>query len=302
MKVKVKSLSRVWLLATPWTAAYQAPPSMGFSGQQYWSGVPSPSPWSDPKRWFSGGCYRMRPQGGSTASCPRRFPLATGVLENSRVPGLEIRVRNARAPVSLLLPLLPAPARQVPSSAETVMLRVLFYFDGGTFQSSFRLLCPKSFKYSRLAQAVGGPAWIWGLGSYPQGTRHSTSKEGSFAGTSSTAPSVQPPSSPSLGPHAAQAPGMWPQPRSSRPRGECHGHFFSVVFSLKLFFTVYSNRLIYNVVFVLLVEKCVSVTWIHVCICIFQFLSHLGYYRVLSRVPVLGHCGLSILHMLLCIC
>ena len=43
-KVKVKSLSRVWLLATPWTAAYQAPPSMGFSGQQYWSGVPLPSP------------------------------------------------------------------------------------------------------------------------------------------------------------------------------------------------------------------------------------------------------------------
>ena len=42
-KVKVKSLSRVWLLATPWTAAYQAPPSMGFSRQQYWSGVPLPS-------------------------------------------------------------------------------------------------------------------------------------------------------------------------------------------------------------------------------------------------------------------
>ena len=43
-KVKVKSLSRVWLLATPWTAAYQAPPSMGFSRQEYWSGVPLPSP------------------------------------------------------------------------------------------------------------------------------------------------------------------------------------------------------------------------------------------------------------------
>ena len=43
-KVKVKSLSRVWLLATPWTAAYQAPLSMGFSRQGYWSGVPLPSP------------------------------------------------------------------------------------------------------------------------------------------------------------------------------------------------------------------------------------------------------------------
>ena len=42
-KVKVKSLSHVWLLATPWTTAYQAPPSMGFSKQEYWSGVPLPS-------------------------------------------------------------------------------------------------------------------------------------------------------------------------------------------------------------------------------------------------------------------
>ena len=42
-KVKGKSLSRVWLLATPWTAAHQAPPSMGFSRQEYWSGVPLPS-------------------------------------------------------------------------------------------------------------------------------------------------------------------------------------------------------------------------------------------------------------------
>ena len=43
-KVKVKSLSCVWLLVTPWTAAYQAPPPMGFSRQEYWSGVPLPSP------------------------------------------------------------------------------------------------------------------------------------------------------------------------------------------------------------------------------------------------------------------
>ena len=43
-KVKVKLLSRVRLLVTPWTAAYQAPLSMGFSTQEYWSGVPLPSP------------------------------------------------------------------------------------------------------------------------------------------------------------------------------------------------------------------------------------------------------------------
>ena len=43
-KVKVKSLSRVWLLATSWIAAHQAPPSMGFSRQEYQSGLPLPSP------------------------------------------------------------------------------------------------------------------------------------------------------------------------------------------------------------------------------------------------------------------
>ena len=42
--MKVKSLSHVRLLATPWTAAYQAPPSMGFSRQEYWSRVPLPLP------------------------------------------------------------------------------------------------------------------------------------------------------------------------------------------------------------------------------------------------------------------
>ena len=43
-KVKVKSLSRVRLFATPWTVAHQAPLSMGFSRQEYWSGLPFPSP------------------------------------------------------------------------------------------------------------------------------------------------------------------------------------------------------------------------------------------------------------------
>ena len=44
VKVKVKSLSPVRLFATPWAVAYQAPPSMGFSRQEYWSGLPFPSP------------------------------------------------------------------------------------------------------------------------------------------------------------------------------------------------------------------------------------------------------------------
>ena len=43
-KVKVKSLNRVWLLETLWTATYQGPPSMGFARQEYWSGLPFSSP------------------------------------------------------------------------------------------------------------------------------------------------------------------------------------------------------------------------------------------------------------------
>ena len=50
-KVNVKLLSRAQLFATPWTAPYQDPPSMGFSRQEYWSGLPLPSPLS---RWATG--------------------------------------------------------------------------------------------------------------------------------------------------------------------------------------------------------------------------------------------------------
>ena len=56
-KVKVKSLSRVQLLATPCTAAYQAPPSMGFSRQEYWSGVPLPSPHILATNWLRASWY-----------------------------------------------------------------------------------------------------------------------------------------------------------------------------------------------------------------------------------------------------
>ena len=74
-KVKVKSLSHVRLLATPWTVAHQAPPSMRFSRQEYWSGLPLPSPyiealfintiaktWKEPKcpmreEWIKMWCY-----------------------------------------------------------------------------------------------------------------------------------------------------------------------------------------------------------------------------------------------------
>ena len=59
-KVKVKSLSCVWLLATLWAAAYQAPPSMRFSRQEYWSGVPLLSPQTCVIiPFYSCGCWRL---------------------------------------------------------------------------------------------------------------------------------------------------------------------------------------------------------------------------------------------------
>ena len=55
VKVKVKSLSHVRLFATPWTVAYQAPQSMGFSRQEYWSGLPFPSPGDLPNTGIESG-------------------------------------------------------------------------------------------------------------------------------------------------------------------------------------------------------------------------------------------------------
>ena len=59
-KVKGKSLSCVRLLATPWTAAYQAPPSMGFSRQEYWSGMPLPSPLTTNNKLKNGLKYKNK--------------------------------------------------------------------------------------------------------------------------------------------------------------------------------------------------------------------------------------------------
>ena len=74
-KVKVKSLSCIRLLATPWTAAYQAPPSIGFSRQEYWSGVPLPSPLNSlpeieffsPVHWESWNCVVSKLPFGSVS-------------------------------------------------------------------------------------------------------------------------------------------------------------------------------------------------------------------------------------------
>ena len=82
-KVKVKSLNRVWLLATPWTAAYQAPPSMGFSRQKYWSGVPLPSPTGGKQEvLFLAPFYRQ----GSRGSVRLNLQLASQTWHSRLIP------------------------------------------------------------------------------------------------------------------------------------------------------------------------------------------------------------------------
>ena len=75
MKVKAKSLSCVRPSATPWTAAFQAPPSMGFSRQEYWSGVPLPSP-------------NNSTAAKSLQSCPTLCDPRDGRPAGSPVPGI----------------------------------------------------------------------------------------------------------------------------------------------------------------------------------------------------------------------
>ena len=87
--VKVKSLSRVRLLATPWTAAHQAPLSMGFSRQEYWSGVPLPSQGSAYRytdlltpEWLMRGCVHHWALGGAvTPGCTDEWSELEGSEE-----------------------------------------------------------------------------------------------------------------------------------------------------------------------------------------------------------------------------
>ena len=57
---KVKSLSRLWLFVTPWTVAYLAPPCIGFSRQEYWSGLPFPSAGDLPDPGIEPGCFALQ--------------------------------------------------------------------------------------------------------------------------------------------------------------------------------------------------------------------------------------------------
>ena len=88
-KVKGKSLSHIWLLATPWTAAYHPPPSMGFFRQEYWSEVPLPSPRSFLNGSISPNLQIIAMQTAATLIFPYNSPLSKNATSTwISTPGL----------------------------------------------------------------------------------------------------------------------------------------------------------------------------------------------------------------------
>ena len=75
---EVKLFSHVQLFATPWTVAYQAPPSLGFSRQKYWSGFPFPSPGDLPNPGIKAGSPAL--QADTLLSEPPGKPLIIGLI------------------------------------------------------------------------------------------------------------------------------------------------------------------------------------------------------------------------------
>ena len=92
MKVKVKSLSHVRLFATPWTVAYQAPPSMGFSRQECWSGLPFSSPGDLPDPGIEPGSPTLQADALSSEppGNPRRFRAETKFYAIEKISYLHI--------------------------------------------------------------------------------------------------------------------------------------------------------------------------------------------------------------------
>ena len=128
--MKVKSLSCAQLLATPWTAAYQAPPSRGFSRQEYWSGVPLPSPWRDSVSSVAQSCPTLcDPMNCSTLGLPVHYQL----LEFTQTH--VYRVSDAIQPSHPLSS--PSPLAPIPSS-----IRVF------SNESTLRVRWPKYWTFS----------------------------------------------------------------------------------------------------------------------------------------------------------
>ena len=86
--MEVKSESEVGLFVTPWTVTYQAPPSIGFSRREYWSGVPLPSPYMVSRLWNVVSYLWYAATAKSLQSCPTLCDPIGGSPPGSPIPGI----------------------------------------------------------------------------------------------------------------------------------------------------------------------------------------------------------------------
>ena len=91
----MKSLSRVRLFATPWTVAYQAPLSMGFSRQEYWSGVPFPSPGDLPNPGIEPGSTALYTD-ALPSEPPERSPLKSILIDSWVIHDMAVPILRYR--------------------------------------------------------------------------------------------------------------------------------------------------------------------------------------------------------------
>ena len=98
---EVKSLSRVRLFSTPWTVTYQAPPSMGFSRQEYWSGLPFPSPGDLPNPGIEPGAPALQADALTSEPPGKPFMTEGSPHKGSRVGGFYRPANAKRHPTSL---------------------------------------------------------------------------------------------------------------------------------------------------------------------------------------------------------
>ena len=110
VKVKVKSLSRVRLFATPWTVAYQAPPSMGFSRQEYWSGLLFPSPGDFPDPGIEPTTPALEAD-ALTSEPPEELPKSCSCTEIPTHSDWSLPCLNIFKSSSLILSILKSPCR-----------------------------------------------------------------------------------------------------------------------------------------------------------------------------------------------
>ena len=170
-KVKVKSLSRVRLLATPWTAAYQSPPSMGFSREEYWSGLPLPSPGQRTVHHNSvlktGCCWVALLHGASCSTLPYHgwhFPNLYRRIHRNKMASLWVIVFNLRTRTILHFFLKKILHFTFKTSREVLGRKNIFDLISTVLRANFVFICgcPEGIIQNRELGHQGWAEWrIW---------------------------------------------------------------------------------------------------------------------------------------------